>query len=160
MTLDPGVPDGHDHVEPRLASEVSFDERGVPDLSGLPPGHWTLSFREEAEDELRAWVLELEVPRAGQAPQVTFLDPARQPLEGVVRGLPLDAGLVQVELRPASAPRQAFGFLAAREADSEGRFRFSEVPPGRYLLRAQWGEQVLSQEVEVSGARVWVELGG
>jgi len=159
LTLDPGVPDGHDHVEPRLASEVAFDERGVPDLSGLPPGHWTLSFREEAEDELRAWVLELEVPRAGQAPRVAFVDPERQPLEGVIRGLPLDVGLVQVELRPRSAPREVFGFLAARAADAEGRFRFAEVPAGRYTLRAQWGERVVSQEVEVAGARLWVELG-
>ena len=159
LTLDPGAPDGHDHAEPRLAGEVPFDERGLPDLSGLPPGRWTLSFREEAGDELRAWVLELEVPHEGPAPRVAFVDPERHALEGVVRGLPRDPGLVQVELRPQAAPEEAFAFLAARAADAEGRFCFAEVPPGRYVLCAQWGETLARREVEVSGARVWVELG-
>ena len=155
LTVDPGVRDPHLHPDPQLPFEVAFDADGRPQLDGLPAGHWQLAFLEPASDELRAWTLEVDTDE----PQPLAFDGqgARSPVEGRVLANFPEGELIQVELRPAdtdetanasdtsdtSAPtgatEPAFQFVVARAADPDGRFAFAAVPPGRYVLYADWG---------------------
>jgi hypothetical protein len=156
---DPGAGEGS---LPPASFEVAFDASGRPDLSGLPPGRYTISFAEPAEGALRAWV---RVVDTSAGPLELSFDGAleRTRLEGRVLGLPAvlaEDDLVQVELRPCEPPEEAFGFLAAREVDADGGFAFPAVPPGRYDLLATWdGGQAEAHAVEVVAGRPgWAEL--
>lgn len=160
LVLDPGAHDPHQHRQERLSFEVELDERGLPQLEGLPAGTWTISLVEEASDELRAWALEVEAAASEPPPELGLSqDAPRGQVSGRVLGQ-LPAGLLQVELRPAEPAAATFGFLAARAADEEGGFAFPAVPPGRYSVRAL-GETRASElgQVEVQpGREAWVEL--
>ncbi|MBX3466462.1 MAG: carboxypeptidase regulatory-like domain-containing protein [Planctomycetes bacterium] len=155
------VHDRHGDHDPHEALEVGFDAEGRPLLDALPPGRWTLHVLEPpapGQEELRGWVREVEA-RPGE-PVRLALDAGgpRGKVEGRVRGAPTD-DLVQVELRPQAPPEDAFGFLAARPLGPDGRFAFSDVPPGRYLALAHWEGGEARAEVEVQpGAPAWVEL--
>lgn len=140
--------------------EVAFDEDGRPLLDALPPGRWSIHMLERAsEDEMRAWVLEVEV---APGPPLKLAFDGRGPrgkVEGRVLGAPTD-DLVQVEVRPATPPTEGFGFLAAARASSSGQFAVADVPPGTYGVFASWEGGEARGEVEVrEGATSWVELG-
>ena len=148
LAFDPGAPDPHSDVAPHEAFEVALDAEGRLDLSELPAGRWTISLREPAQRELRAWVLEAEL-EPGQPLELGLSAPVRHPLRGRVEGAPR-AGRVQVDLRPVEPPREGFGFVAAAPVDEEGSFGFGEVPPGRYRVVARWeGGRSEVREVEV-----------
>jgi hypothetical protein len=141
--------------------EAPFDESGRPLLDALPPGRWSIHMLEKAsENEMRAWVLEVEVAPGPPLKLAFDARGVKGTIEGRVLGAPADDDLVQVELRPAAAPSEGFGFLAAVRADSRGGFAVQDVPPGKYGVFASWEGGEARAEVEVrEGATAWVEVG-
>lgn len=124
----------------------SFDAKigggGELALEAVTAGRYTVSFIEPGapEGELRVRLREIDI--AGGEPADLSLEEKepRGAVSGVVRigaGLPQPAEPVQVNLSPAERPTERFGFAAATGAAAGDRtFRFSAVPPGKYLVRA------------------------
>jgi hypothetical protein len=158
LSFDPRAPDPHAHASERAAFEAELDGQGRPVLDGLPGGVWLVSLPEAAEDELRAWVREIDTAEE-EVPVLELQATPRGRLAGRVLSELEDPQEAQVELRPDSL-RGGFRFMAARRPEAGGLFEFPAVPPGVYFVRATWaGGSTPAERVEVrAGSRAWVTL--
>ena len=128
---------------------VSVDDRGEYRLYGLPPGRYTVVVSPSGSpsgnpfapvyfpgthDISRAEFFSLEGGTVRSRADLVVSSTELHSLRGVVSGLlPGQEQQTAVSLMPASGGGFPFGIV---DADQEGRFQFSRVPPGAYYVIA------------------------
>ena len=115
---------------------ASTDDRGHFRLAGLPPGPYSLTVRGRAPGAPAETATLLVEPGESEVIDdlaITLGEQSTHDVSGRLVGISLDeAKRVQVRLQVAENAGQTF----ASNTDAEGRFRFTDVPAGRYLAQA------------------------
>ena len=128
-------------IRPRNMPRASTDDRGHFRLAGLPPGPYSLTVRGRAAGAPAETATLLVEPGESEVIDdltITLGEQSTHDVSGRLVGLGLDeAKRVQVRLQVAENTRQGF----TSKTDAEGRFRFTDVPAGRYLAKAVISER-------------------
>jgi hypothetical protein len=150
---------------------LSFRTDGFGELAveGVAPGHYTISFLESGSSPdtgIRVRLREVDVSSDEPLDLRVEEDAPRGAITGLARlPPPPESGPYQVDLRPEERPTDRFGFLSAARVAEDGSFRFTDVPPGGYVVRvtlvAPEGARRIEAPVVVRpGEEALVELDG